>query len=477
MFLLNSFPNANRISPEEFIDNSRADLEEVVKIFCEQYNSDTGVAYAQEWIDFRDNIAPQSDSVHDWLVDHPLHIPFHDTLVRGAPVFVPVKDVPHEYDKCVAPTLRRDRSRKSRVLDYVQWSRRGKTKSATDPSNIVPNIVCEGPVGVEHFSVPVHCKSSKVSVAQSLINHGARLPPIKRTESAPTSSVDEPDDIRIEGEPDVQQNDNSDASEETDSENDCVNEWVTCRGKHYIPRHYCARDCVGNKFTVPKKYIEKASFGKKCPHGTIHSIVRKVGAEPNDIFFKVYNHVQYPDGPPPEESDDFCFVKCTHFMSSSLPKRMMIWDKQNEDKAAPKKVTREKRSHWQIEEAKPAQFDVPLEVDVHAKRKLRSGRVVADSIHSSPIATSSDTVQDVLREDADVNSDKGEPVGDSRHSTGSSKQPLRERLHRLPVNREHLSRKIHHSLVKKGLREEEPKIELSDFSSSNSDGSDSDSGD
>ena len=51
MFLLNSFPNANRISPEEFIDNSRADLEEVVTKFCEQYNSDTGVAYLCPGVD------------------------------------------------------------------------------------------------------------------------------------------------------------------------------------------------------------------------------------------------------------------------------------------------------------------------------------------------------------------------------------------------------------------------------------------
>ena len=73
-----------------------------------------------------------------------------------------------------------------------------------------------------------------------------------------------------------------------------------------------------------------------------------------------------------------------------------------------KKVTREKRSHWQIEEVKPPQFDVPLEVDVHANRRLGSGRVVA-GVHSSPIAIPSET-DDVLLEDAVVNSDKAEPV-------------------------------------------------------------------
>ena len=71
---------------------------------------------------------------------------------------------------------------------------------------------------------------------------------------------------------------------------------------------------------------------------------------------------------------------------------------------------------------------MPLEVDVHAKRRLRSGRVVAGGVHSSPIAISSETEDDGILEDANVNSDKAEPVGDSRHSTGSSKQPLRERL-------------------------------------------------
>ena len=239
-------------------------------------------------------------------------------------------------------------------------------------------------------------------------------------------------------------------------------------GKHYIPRHFNAQDCVGKTFSVPEKYLNKASFGEKCPNGKILSIVRRVGAEdPNDVFFKVYNHVKYPDDPPPEDSDEFCFVKCKQFMSNQVHVRMMVFDRDaDNEKAAPRKK-REKRSHWQIEVAKPAEFDLPVEVDVHSRRKLRSGRVIHQKIPvpSSSCANNSDDANDNMDE-SDQDDDNPSIVSTNRSSRG--------RMHHLPVHREVLRKKIHHSLVKKGIRAKDDEIELSDLSSSNSDESDTD---
>jgi hypothetical protein len=54
---------------------------------------------------------------------------------------------------------------------------------------------------------------------------------------------------------------------------------------HYPHTMYPARDYVGKTFTVPPSYIEKSFFGHICPVGKIHSVVRKGGADANDIFF------------------------------------------------------------------------------------------------------------------------------------------------------------------------------------------------
>ena len=291
MFLLQSFPETDDIPLEEFIQGSRADLEEVTRRFCEEYNTDTGSQYAQEWEYFRDHIAPQSDSVEEYNKNNPIHIPFKSTLLRGEPLSV---SIPEVSAKSYACSTERDRPRKSEPLDFVQWSRRGKSKSNDDPSLHVPNIVIEGPPGIERFSVPVYCKSKKSPDTNQELTvdvSGLRLPPLSRTGmvSAIDSSAD-PKNIEASS-------DGSD-DEDTNSDED-INGWVTCRGNHDIPKYFCARDCVGNTFHVPEKFLSKAFFSSKCPVGKIHSIVRKVGAQSNDVFFKFYNHIKYPDGPPP----------------------------------------------------------------------------------------------------------------------------------------------------------------------------------
>ena len=63
---------------------------------------------------------------------------------------------------------------------------------------------------------------------------------------------------------------------------------------------------------------------------------------------------------------------------------------------------------------------------------------------------------------------------DDNPSIVSTNRSSRGRMHHLPVHREVLRKKIHHSLVKKGIRAKDDEIELSDLSSSNSDESDTD---
>jgi hypothetical protein len=158
MYILSEYPDALLcpIKPEEFIQGSRELLENITSRFCESYNTDVGLEYAKEWEHFRDHVAPQSDSVEEYVQSHPLHIPFHDALTRGGPVRVP-SAVNETRDRC-AHELIKNRPRKSRPLDYVSWSRRGQQKRTDDPSSLMPNVVIEGPPGIERFSVPVQCR-------------------------------------------------------------------------------------------------------------------------------------------------------------------------------------------------------------------------------------------------------------------------------------------------------------------------------
>jgi hypothetical protein len=455
MYVLKQFPPAEAILPESFIAGSRADLELITRTFCEAYNADVGVEYAEEWINFRDNIAPQSDSVDEYVRNHPLHIPFHDTLVRGAPICVKNAE---EAGGHTLPPLPRNRPRKSRPLDYVQWSRRGEQKKATDPSSLLPNVVVEGPPGIERYSVPVHCKSSKVSVFDTIPSSGVRLPPLIATNKDDAIDVKEVDAI-ASGDYENEQDSESDL-DETDNDNE-INGWMTCRGIYNIPLYGCARDCVGNTFTIPNKFISKAFFGSKCPSGKIYSIVRKSGAETGDVYFKFYNHVMFPEEPPPEDSDEYCFVRCVEFMSSNINRRMMEWDKKSPvKKAAP----REKRSHWQMEVVGPALFDQKHDVDVSSGRKLRSGCVI-DS-------TTTEIIEEPPSSHVTVTTATAMPVSSTLPRTRSSVQQTT--LPPIHVQREQLRQKVHQSLANKGYRKPTEHVELSDLSSSESDNSDSD---
>jgi hypothetical protein len=519
MFILKSFPTADRIEPEEFIQGSRADLEDVTRKFCEQYNSDVGVLYANEWEDFRDNIAPQSDSVQEWVRDHPLHIPFHNTLVRGDPVNLSMPG-PDVRDRCAQDysTTAHSRPRKSIPLDYVTWARRGEVKQRNDPSNFVPNIVVEGPRGMDRYSVPIQCKEVQHSVVAAVSSSGFRLPPLVVSGEAADVTV-----IDVAG---SEEDESSADSESTDSDNE-IDGWVRCPGAHHMPFYGCARDCVGNTFTVPKQFINKSFFGGECQFGKILSVVKKAGAEKDDVFFKFYNYKVYPDDPPPDDSDCYFYIPCVDFMSSSLSRRKMEWDKSYKENVRKTPAPKEKRTFWQMENVAPALFDEEVDVDVSSVRRLRSGRPVASDIDSavalpnvsssstsltSPTVTSPSTTSTLhavsssssasssspriqqsrrgLRSDSSVSAPtttSSSSVSSTLPATASSSSsptllsPIsRSCSSSLPPtiheHREYLRKKTHASLVKKGLRTEEAVDELVELSDCSDSDSDSDSG-
>ena len=475
MYTLESFPTAASIEPEEFIQGSRAELVDVTRRFCEQYNSDVGADYAREWEDFRDNIAPQSDSVQEWVKDHPLHIPFHDTLVRGDPIRVPSEEGDGYVRSTCAHPYARNRPRKSITLDYVNWSRRGEAKNPSDPSVKFPNIVVEGPSGIDRYSIPVHCKESKHS-AKHLSTSGLHLPPLTTSDSSviiPTEAVTV---TGIESEREESDEGSADSGGDSTDSDAVVNDWVTCRGPHHIPRYYCARDCVGNTFTVPEKMLTKAPFGEKCPNGKIHSIVRRVGSDPNDVFFKFYNHMKYPNDPPPEDSDDFCYIPCRTFMSSDESRRNMVWDSSYHQQVRQYKprARRGKKRTWAYEPVHDNESDEDDAAVLTRPRKLRSGK----TLNSQPI---NDGMCDSVEENCLRNTAAATVVSDLPRSSDLSTRDLSgSRVVPHPpvqVQREMLRQQIHQSLVRKGIRKDTDDniVELSDITSESDSESDSDS--
>ena len=159
MFILQSLPEGVP-KPEPFVQGSRALLEEVTRKIEETYHSDESGAVTAEWVQFRDDIAPQSDDVAEHIKMHPehWHVPFREKLFGGAQC-VHGESIPgrERKSRTAGPTKR---DRESKQLDYVQWSRRGKPLPKDDPARSLPNLVVRGPADVE-FSVPVACRSKK----------------------------------------------------------------------------------------------------------------------------------------------------------------------------------------------------------------------------------------------------------------------------------------------------------------------------
>jgi hypothetical protein len=258
MYVLQKFPTGE-IPPEPFVPGSRALLESVCNSFCESYNTDLGNVYANEWINFKDNIAPQSDDAEEWVKDHPLHIPFHDTLVHGAPMRASTKDT-NAATTGVEETPKTayvDRSRKSKQLDYVSWSRRGVKKKRNDPCLHYPNLVYEGPDDV-NFSVPVFCKSKKGGDADA---------PTSLRETVAAMQIPE-DKMAVVGSKDSPV---AESSSDDESDDDSVvttssveDGWVTCRSHHNIFRYGDPNLFLGKTFTVPEAQLAKCFITEKC---------------------------------------------------------------------------------------------------------------------------------------------------------------------------------------------------------------------
>jgi len=176
MYILNTLPEGVP-RPEPFVEGSRAVLEQVTRKIEETYHSDESGAVAAEWVDFRDNIAPQSDDVAEHLKLHPehWHIPLHNELFDGAI---------GEHGEHIPPRARKSRpvnpppaprDRESKQLDYVQWSRRGVRREKDDLAEKLPNIVVRGPKNV-HFSVPLSCRSKKAAEKRAPDDEEPELP-------------------------------------------------------------------------------------------------------------------------------------------------------------------------------------------------------------------------------------------------------------------------------------------------------------
>ena len=158
MYLLQRLPEGVP-KPEGFVQGSRAMLEEVTTKMIATYQSDAGKSVVEEWVNFRDNIAPQSDSVTEHIKLHPehWHIPLREQLFGGA-ACVHGEDIPSRARKSRSSTGKvPGRERESRQLDYVKWGRRGVAQKDCRAKHF-PNVVVRGPPDVK-YSVPVYCRS------------------------------------------------------------------------------------------------------------------------------------------------------------------------------------------------------------------------------------------------------------------------------------------------------------------------------
>ena len=135
MFILKSLPD-RQILPESFVKDSRALLDQVVKKVTSHYlpkSNSTQAAirsYAHEtvddWKSFADNIAPKSDNVDDYLVDHPLKLPLFDFLFLNPSTITARQVTPGSQIQVNNHTLP-----KYTFQDTVNWSNRGKVLPKT----------------------------------------------------------------------------------------------------------------------------------------------------------------------------------------------------------------------------------------------------------------------------------------------------------------------------------------------------------
>jgi hypothetical protein len=124
--------------------------------------------------------------VSDHIKLHPehWHIPLREELFGGA-ACVHGEDIPSRLRKPRTTTGKAaGRDRESKQLDFVQWSRRGVSRSKDCPSQHYPNTVVHGPPEVD-YSVPVYCRSKPEEEPSATRKAKSK----KRTRRPPTSPV------------------------------------------------------------------------------------------------------------------------------------------------------------------------------------------------------------------------------------------------------------------------------------------------
>jgi hypothetical protein len=337
MCIMQHFPRG-QLKWEEFVGGSRAELETICHKIIHQFVSDVGTVVHGEWTAFRDEIAPQSDDVNEFLALHPEHghIPL-PRLFQPQQCEVSPSSIAASRKRNAALKRPDDRSTVSVPLDYVKRS--SKKWKVTDLETQHSSKVVEGPRGVA-YAIPVTCQS------------------VKKKKSAVSA-------VEPEVEPEVEPSDSSSVDSNSTDSNDDDNGWLVCRKAHLValPHAYgTPADFVGKEFTVPNKYLKKAFFAEKCSTGKIANVVRRVcqGDEEADeeLYFKIYNNETYPDDQEPDAgSHDWQYVPCKQLMSASNDRRMITWKKvattaDTQDKST-KRAGRKRKQTWAFVTDKP----------------------------------------------------------------------------------------------------------------------------
>ena len=319
---------------EPFVVGSHQLLHDVTHKMLHKFNSDATQPLHDEWKNFRDHIAPQSDSVEDYIAENPLHIPFRkelyerrrrlDELIESR-----VTTIQKEYG---------ERSRKSIPLDYVQSSKRKKKRG--DPALLHPSMVVEGPPGVT-YSEPVYCSESNRRPRNS--SNDSPVPDVQ-LKAVIDSTLDNLEECLSSDE------------DPTDSEVEDSMNLVTCRTPRALPHNYGnPLGFVGWKFQVMPKYARRAEYANKCADGIIAAVVRPPGCR-NDytqLMFKFYNYKELSEAPP-DGSPNWVYVPCTQFLSSSDSRRMMKWVTVQNDVKKHSRGNREKNERWEYTTAPPS---------------------------------------------------------------------------------------------------------------------------
>lgn len=142
MFLLKSLPPPGlELTPDAFIQGSRAELERVVNACIRTFSLHRPTDVA-EWVRFRDEVAPKDDSAERFMAEKGMEIPFKVELFSGGPLAA---------TEAIQREPRSLSERETvRFTGSVQWSARGRglENVASEP------YVTVGPTSVGPTALP-----------------------------------------------------------------------------------------------------------------------------------------------------------------------------------------------------------------------------------------------------------------------------------------------------------------------------------